>query len=929
MALFTRERISIVLHVCLIVCLELSISSAETIEFTLQEEQTAPFYVGNIKQRYYSDRTQLQFTLLKEGNIYEEKFEVEETSGNLTAIQTIDRETMCMFVTDCKITLQVAIQTKANDGFFDVVFCDIVISDINDNAPTFATQSINLPISEAVVTGGSFTFEGARDIDTSAQYSIKSYSLEPKTAGDALPFSVTFSKKLDGGSTVKLIVNEILDRETRDEYQFYVIAKDGGSPPKQGSLLVTVTVTDTNDKYPVFDQTSYAVNVKEEIDVGVVFLTLSARDDDDGANGIVRYRLSPNQHTDHLKYFTMGELNGELSIKEHLNSTNKRYFKLIVDAIDQGDSPLMTQTFVEVTVLDTSNSRPRILRTLLPNPLESYASISEYANVGAVVAHIAVEESDTGRNGDVECDIQSDGAFLLPKYDTKEYKVTVAKSLDREVEISHNVTIRCWDKGVPPLSVTTNFMVQIMDENDNAPTFRQQRYFVNMEENNDVGDEIITVSAFDLDTGINKVIEYSLDSKSMGIAKVNPKTGEIMANKVFDKESDDGQGFSLTVFAKDQGSPSLTGTTSVLVTIQDANDEKPVFDQSLFRFWIDENQPADTSVGRLTATDKDLGSNSVTRFTMKPDGPDVPFVVIEDGTVKTNRELDREDQSQYTFDVMAIDVEDETLFTTATVTVFVSDLNDNGPIIKYPAPRNNTVYVNYMTAPNTVIYRVVAIDRDDPALDNGKLRYSMSTNNATSYFSIDPTNGNVILNAPLENANTLDKTFIMEVHVSDSGDNQHTASSTLRVVVVENGTRAAMTQEPTKNFVIVVAVATSTILISAGIIVTICIIRRLDRRRRRDNKAANQKALTDNMYSRNNDEVDNIYPLPVDPIDGEKKRKGVSFSLEGQGHIEGHTDCQLPHSNEDHGNSSFDHLVLEVGISNWIYVSPDLSIVTL
>ncbi|XP_052793417.1 protocadherin-7-like [Mya arenaria] len=906
------DRISRTLCVIFALCLELTMTCAETIEFRMLEENIPGIYVGNIQEKYNTNRDQLRFSLLKDDNSpNEDLFAVDEISGNLTAVQSIDSESLCEFVIDCRVTLQIAIQTERQDGFFDVVYCDVVIDDINDNAPTYFQDSYTLPITEAVLTGASFTFEGARDIDTSAAYSIKSYSLEPKVPGDALPFSVRFTTKLDGGSTVKLIVNEILDREIRDSYEFYVIAKDGGSPPKQGSLFVTVTITDTNDQYPEFDQTSYSVRVKEEVAKDVVILTLNATDKDIGANGIVRYRLSPNQHTDHLKYFTMGELTGQLSIKERLNSTDKKYFKLIVDAIDQGDSPLMTQTFVEVTVLDTSNSPPRIKQTLLPNPQESYASISEYANVGAVVAYIAVEDQDSGRNGDVDCVIESNDMFNLPKYDNKEYKVTVAKSLDREIAISHDVTVICMDKGVPPLSSEATFTVQIAEENDNAPTFRQQRYFVNMDENNELGDRIIIVSAFDLDSGINKIIEYSLDKKAAEYAFVDPDTGEIMANKIFDKESKDGQGFSLTVYAKDKGEPALTGTASVLVTIHDVNDEKPVFDQGLFRFWIDENQPADSSVGRLTSKDNDMGSHAVTRYAMKPDGTMVPFVIIEDGTIKTDRELDREERSQYTFDVMAIDVEDETLFDTATVTVFISDENDNGPMFEYPRRGNDTVRVLYHTTPGTVVCRVLAQDKDDPSLDNARLRYSLQTVNSTSFFTIDASNGNIILKAPLENTDTIDKTFLLTIHVSDSGDVKHTASATLRAVIVaDNGTLPAIVGKENKNFIIAAAVGAATVLISCGIIVTICIIRNLDSRRRRNNKG-HQKALSENMYSRNNEEVDNIYPLPMDGDNGEKKRKGVSFSLDGQGHIEGHVDCQITQNSEDQGNRSFDQMLLE------------------
>ncbi|KAH3829989.1 hypothetical protein DPMN_103223 [Dreissena polymorpha] len=604
----------------------------------------------------------------------------------------------------------------------------------------------------------------------------------------------------------------------------------------------------------------------------------------------------------------MDDLSGKLSIKEVLNTTNKRYFKLIVDALDQGNSPLLSQTSVEVTVLDTSNSAPRIKPTLTPNPSNSFASISEYADVGAAVAHIGVEDLDSGRNGDVDCFLlNADSMFQLNKYATNEYKVTVDKSLDRETKPSHDVTITCTDKGVPPLSTMYSFEVRVSDENDNAPMFRQQRYFVNFNENNEIGDQIVIVSAFDMDSGNNSKLTFYLDARSQSYAFINERTGEILANRKFDKEAPDGQGLSLTVYARDQGNPVLSGSASVLVTIQDVNDEKPVFDQAHFRFWIDENRPADETVGKLSATDKDLGSNAVTRFTMKPNGSNIPFVVIEDGSIKTNRELDREDRAQYTFEVMAIDIGNEALFSTATVTVFVSDMNDNSPVVTFPRSGNSTVYVQYLTAPQTVVCRVLAEDKDDPNTANGRMRYSLTTMNSTNFFSIDASNGNVILKAPLENTNSIGKTYILNIQVTDQGNGTHYVQSTLHVVIVSDNGTQALTEEPSKNFVIVVVVSVATVLISVAIIVTICIIRRFDRSRRGITKG-HQKVMTDSMYARNNEEVDNIFP--ADACEVEKKKKGVHFNIEGQSGIQGHVDCQIAQNNDDHGNHSFDHLVL-------------------
>ncbi|KAL4230914.1 Protocadherin [Mactra antiquata] len=879
-------------------------TSSESIEFSIKEEQPAGIVIGNILEKYSINRDDLRFTLMKQGNSYESMFEVDEISGNLTTTEVIDREILCEFTNICEVSLDIAAQTVRNDGFFDVVNIIIIIEDINDNAPTFDTTSINVPVSEAVLTGASFMVDGARDRDTSERYSLQDYELRPVDLGDAIPFTYTFSKKLDGSSTIKLIVTERLDRESRDSYQFYIIAMDGGDPKKTGTLLINVSITDINDNEPKFDKTNYNVTINEEAKVGDVILKLSVTDKDIGENSDVSFRLSEFQDSNNLVYFAINAITGELTIKQELGIDARNYFKLIVEAEDSGNPALTSQTFVYVTVLDTSNAPPEIHINLLSNT--DSAKVSEYANLGAVVAHVAVIDHDTGRNGDVNCTVMSD-VFSLHRYDVHEYKVSVSRSLDRERADKHDVTISCEDKGVPPLKSTANFLVHVQDENDNTPRFRQQRYFANIDENNEIGDRIISVSAFDLDSGNNSRILYSVDTASSKYAFVNAVTGEVMANKVFDKEAVEGDGVSITIYARDQGSPSLTSSTTVIITINDMNDERPILEQPLFRFWVDENLPADTIVGRLTAIDKDRSSsNKVTRYSIKPGNSDVPFVVMTDGAVKTNKELDREDQSVYTFEVMAIDVADDSLYSVATATVSVVDKNDNKPVIRYPTPKNNTVYVSYLTKPNSKIYQVVAVDSDEDNSDNSRLKYTVSTINTTDYFTINSRTGEIILTGTFENKNSIGKVFILLIKVSDNGDGALENKATLRVVISENGTAAASSGESNKNFVIVVVVAAVTVLISSGIIVTICIIRRLDNSRRNDKHR--QKVLNDNMYAKNNEEVDNIFPLPMDTSFSERKKKEVSFSLEENGMVQS---SQVNHSVDEQGQDSFEQVLLE------------------
>lgn len=889
------------------------------IVFRVFEEKEVGYVIGNILEKSGIPRSDIKFVLMtQEGNSYANYFYVNETSGDLKVAQVIDREIQCKFREPCDFPFEVAAQTTSDGSFFEVIAVTIVVDDINDHFPTFPEETVQYSFSEATPVNSAMPpIKGIRDSDKTAQFSIKTFELVPNHPGEFLPFKVSFTHELDGSSTVKLIVSERLDREAKDSYSFNIVAKDGGSPPLTGTLPVTVNLTDDNDNFPQFDKPTYNITIREDVEINTVILNFTATDPDLGKNGEVKYKLSDIQAD--LDKFSIHETKGELMVTGKLAYKENGY-RLIVEAADQGDSPLTTQTYVTVNVLDIRNDPPQIYVNLMTG--KDYATASEYANIGAVVAHVTVTDQDTNRNGDVVCTVISDW-FSLQRYDDNEFKVIVSASLDRERHATHDVTVRCNDKGNPPLGNETAFTVKILDENDNEPRFMQQRYFANISENNEIGDSITSVSAFDFDAGDNGKIEYKMAPASEKYAFVNPHTGDVMANWIFDRENM--TEVNLTVYANDKGKPSLKGSTVINVVVKDRNDHTPIFTETSFRRWVGENMQSDTTVtpARITANDGDEGDNGFITYKIKPSNNTVPFVVFQDGLIKTDRELDREGTSEYTFEVIATDKGTPPKSSSALVTVYVEDANDNEPKIEYPALGNDTVNVPYLTSPLTVIFNVIATDADEPSNANSKLTYSMVTLNTTNFFSIDSNNGDIILVAPLSNADLIDKVYILNISVKDVSDNPLTSTALLRVqITADNGTIRFMEEEPNSNFVIAIIVLSITVVIAAGIIITICFLRRVDNRRSR--KDAREKVLAENMYSKNLNDSDLTDGGFQPPLDGsyqsmdnnyqdngyqEKKKKEVSFSLEDAGMMEVQNPVPndaLPHHPED-----INHIILK------------------
>lgn len=122
--------------------------------------------------------------------------------------------------------------------------------------------------------------------------------------------------------------------------------------------------------------------------------------------------------------------------------------------------------------------------------------------------------------------------------------------------------------------------------------------------------QIFQVTAVDQDTGNNARLSYRLQGSAA--FRISPNTGWIYLAQTLDRETLDR--YALTVLATDNGSPAATASASVLVTVLDDNDNDPRFEKDFYGFELLENLPSGTAVGSVSATDSDLGKNSLLRY---------------------------------------------------------------------------------------------------------------------------------------------------------------------------------------------------------------------------------------------------------------------------------------------------------------------------
>ncbi|XP_069496833.1 protocadherin-17 isoform X2 [Ambystoma mexicanum] len=529
--------------------------------------------------------------------------DVDPESGLLYTKQRIDREALCRRSARCQLSLEVF----ANER--EICMVKVEVQDLNDNAPAFPAEQLDLDISENAAPGTRFPLTGAHDPD-SGDNGLSTYTLSHNEHG---AFSLEVKSRGDGSKFPELVVQRALDREEHERHTLLLGAQDGGDPPRSASLLINVRVTDSNDNSPVFGATSYTVDIPEDTPVGRAVIDLNATDADDGANGEVVYSFSGSTPERVRELFSVDPHSGLITLRGALDYEESGLLEIDVQARDQGPNPVPAHCKVTVRVGDRNDNAPAIGFVSVRQ-----GALSEAAPPGTVIALVRVTDRDSGKNGQLQCRVLGGAPFRLEENYDNFYTVVTERQLDREAQEEYNVTIVARDLGTPPLNTSRSFSVRILDENDNAPHFNRASYALQVPENNIPGEYLGSVMAADPDQGLNGTVSYSILPSNLGdvsiytYVSVNPTNGAIYALRSFNYEQT--KYFEFRVQAKDSGSPHLESNATVRVIVLDVNDNAPVIVQPPLLndtavLDVPRNVGVGYTVGTVRATDKDLGES--------------------------------------------------------------------------------------------------------------------------------------------------------------------------------------------------------------------------------------------------------------------------------------------------------------------------------
>ncbi|XP_062250256.1 protocadherin alpha-8-like [Platichthys flesus] len=454
--------------------------------------------------------------------------------------------------------------------------------------------------------------------------------------------------------------------------------------------------------------------------------------------------------------------------------------------------------YVAVEILDVNDHSPSFQEE------EHVLEISESTVPGKRFQLPTAQDPDVGINTVRVYKLNHNEYFSTQIRETGDDKIpflVLQKSLDREKHNEHRLILTAVDGGNPPRSGTLNVTVFVLDSNDNHPIFSQEVYSVTLPENVKAETSVIAVTATDLDVSSNGDIEYvfggKIDRKIYDMFVLDKDTGEIRVKGDIDFEKN--EVFKLNVHATDKGQPPMSTDCRVIIKVLDENDNTPEIEVTSLSQMVSEDSKPGTVVSLISITDRDAGLNGKVicslsdnvPFELKPSYQDNMYSLV------LKNRLDRELVSHYEIELTATDCGQPPLSTFKTLSIDVSDVNDNNPqFLKNPIE----LYLVENNVPGNIIFSVTASDNDmneNAALTYNIVRGEGSQVKNAAFLSINSDNGQISALKSFDFETV--KTFKFHVVASDSGTPSLSSNVTVNVFILDQNDNAPVILYPVSS----------------------------------------------------------------------------------------------------------------------------------
>lgn len=443
------------------------------------------------------------------------------------------------------------------------VAVQIVVSDVNDNKPIFSRYPFVGHILAYAQPGQQLLQVHASDRDQGINGEVL-YSLVNDT---------THGKFRLNPTTGALSATQSLVSENGKVVHLEILARDKGNPSQSANGLIELRVGDIPTGTPElrFHNETYNVELRENTGFGVAVVQLNAVRSDGRRSKIV-YSIG---NGDEGNTFSIDANTGEITVR---NSDRLDYeavsgpIRLIGVARTESTPFLIGYCEVLIHLMDENDNRPHFTQ-------QNYvASVLEGKSKFTLVMKVNAMDADQGANSRVLYHIvdgNHDNAFIIEPASSGIVKTNIV--LDREIRDSYQLKVIATDEGVPQMTGTATIRVNIIDVNDNLPTFPQNRV-VTVSEGIELGTILTVMSANDVDQSPNLIYSFVDEPLSdLSAFAIDRFSGNIILREQLDYETK--QEYQLIVMASD--SVHVVQTT-LTIRVLDVNDNAPVFQQPAY-----------------------------------------------------------------------------------------------------------------------------------------------------------------------------------------------------------------------------------------------------------------------------------------------------------------------------------------------------------
>lgn len=661
-------------------------------------------------------------------------FHIDMHSGVLYVATPLDREkishyTLNISATDCGSPRKTTFTTIR-----------VNIMDVNDNSPVFQKERYEVALMENITRGQTVLILNATDRDE-GDNGLVSYKLVNDFGG----------KFRIGAKMGRLSIASVLDYEEQQTYDIEVQAFDNSRISQRvTSIIVSVNIIDLNDNAPSIIPQSLNVSIPEDLPTESVVATVYAKDLDSGLGGQLEFSF-----VGHVKKFRIDSSSGVIRLRRKVDYEFKKLYNLTIKVSDKGNHSLTSYGRVLVNVLDVNENV--IAPIFKGEPAVLQASVFENQPPTTSVFKLKASDYNSWFIGYAIIDGTGIDKF---KIDSETSILRTTKVLQRKDADHYWLNIQAKDGEVFPLHTNIPMLITVLPTRHDPPYFNPPLYYPTVQENAQRGEYVVSVTAHDPGTDGSNLGYSIVAGNEEGKFTIDKKNGTVVTTMPLDREDKDE--YELTVRVSNGKKPPQFSNVTFVVTVTDDNDNYPEFLQSFYDVIVKEQEASSspTEFLRVTALDKDIGSNSDLSYGIVLSERDAGKLIIDKktGMISSNETWKTGTHMQFKVSVTDSGVQPRSV----SVSVYLDVEEKNEPSLNSPEFLQK-LYKRSVAEDARIGQLVVQITAND--LDYDLLTYSIASGNHGNKFQIDRETGEVRLIGKLDREET--SSYNLTVSASD------------------------------------------------------------------------------------------------------------------------------------------------------------------